>query len=89
LVRGITAYQDFHEWAHAEQHFRNTLMWRLRAAWLPVPVLGRVATLAVECEAAWMARRAMRACGIWWQGDGREAAQGLGGYLLSLTIFSE
>lgn len=44
--------------------------------------------LAVEVEAAMMARREMMACGIWRKEDVREAARGLFSYLRSLTVFS-
>lgn len=88
IVRGITPYQDFHEWAHVGQHFRRTACWRARDRLFHVPVLCRLATLAVEIEAALIARREMRECGVWSDGDGTEAAQGILSYVLALTVLS-
>ena len=89
MVRGLTAYSDFHEHAHAEQHFRQTVAWQVRLFFFHIPVFNKLAQLAVEIEAAAMARRGMLECGIWWPGDGREATQGLLSYVLALTIFGE
>jgi hypothetical protein len=89
LIAGVTPYQTFHEYAHLDQHTRRTIIWRVRETWLGIPVLGRVATLAVECEAAVIAWRDMRACGVWRAEDLRELANGLGSYLLALTILAK
>jgi hypothetical protein len=86
LVCGITPYQNFHEWAHVAQHYRQTICWRIRTHFFHVPVLCKLAQLVVECEAALMARNEMLACGVWRKGDGTEAVQGLVSYVLALTI---
>lgn len=83
-IRWATPYAQAHEWAHVEQRVRRTLAWRWRDRWTGRPLLERVANLAVECEAAWLACREMRACGIWTEEDAQEARAGLLSYLLSL-----
>jgi len=83
-IEWATPYQQAHEWAHVEQHARCTLAWRLRARWCGTPFVERVANLAVEWQAARMAKREMEACGIWTEDDAREAFAGLLSYALSL-----
>lgn len=88
LELGGTAYEDAHEWAHVEQHARQTVAWRLWWVSLRIPVLCRLAVLMVEIEAAAKATREMVQCGIWEVRDGIEAIGCLFAYLRSLTIFS-
>lgn len=89
VTPGDTAYSDFHEHAHLEQHATRTWPWRMHERVAEWPVLGRMANLLVECEAAWMARREMRACRCWELADAEEAIGGLFCHLLTLTIFVE
>jgi hypothetical protein len=86
LCPGASAYAHFHEWAHVGQHARRTVLWRAFERLRFVPVLGRVSLLAIEIEAAWLAREEMRACGLWQAGDAREAWAGVRSYLRALTI---
>lgn len=86
LDRGRSVYEEFHEWAHVEQCVRQTWLWRSWARLWRWPVLGRVCQAAVEIEAALMARRDLRACGIWRREDARQAVAGIAAYLRALTI---
>jgi hypothetical protein len=87
LTRGATVYGEFHEWAHVEQHARRTLCWCALERLRSVPVLGRLALLVVEIEAASIAREEMRACGVWCAGDAGEAWRGVMSYVRALTTF--
>lgn len=83
-IRWETPYQQAHEWAHVEQQFRRTWAWRLRECWTGIPFFERVANLAVEWEASRIAKREMKACGIWTDDDATEAFIGVLSYVLSL-----
>lgn len=86
LIPGVTAYSAFHEWAHLEQHALRTRLWEWRQR-ARLSAFRHVANLAVECEAAFIALRDLRRCGILQASDFFEAAEGLLQYLLSCTIF--
>lgn len=86
LISGCqTAYEDFHEHAHLEQHVRRTACWQLMERLRGTP-LGAATRLAVEVEAWWMARREMKRCRIWWMEDVEQAAEGLLQHLIFLIF---
>lgn len=81
ISTGSTVYEHFHEYAHLHQHSQGTALWRLRELFFHIPVANRLANLAVEIEAALIARNEMKACGIWQICDGVEALRGIRSYL--------
>ena len=83
-IHASTVYAHFHEWAHVAQQAENRMLWRL-FRWLhPVPVIGRTVNVALEIEAALIARRDLMACGIWEPGDAAQALDGIRAYLADL-----
>lgn len=71
-IVAATPYEHAHEWAHVEQEARRTLIWRLWTAARKTP-LWPFPCFLLELQAAIMARRAMRHCGIWEPDDRWEA----------------
>lgn len=84
-----TSYADAHEHAHLGQHRRLTLPWRAYMASRRVPVVGRLAMLAVEIEAAALATAELRACGVWRPADAVEATFGLASYVFAMFVGAE
>lgn len=77
IIYGQSVYDVAHEWAHVAQHAEGSLIWRIGRSLRTVPVLGRVAMLAIETEAAAMALWTLMRCKALRPCDLREAARGL------------
>lgn len=90
-VSGVaTLYEDFHENAHADQHFRQTLPWRFRQSFVTNPNLrwtglGMLACCLCELEAVLIARREMLNCSIWNSQDRTESACGFAAYVWKMV----
>lgn len=94
FISGVTTvYEEFHEAAHLEQCTRRTLAWRARETfahhhWLRWTGLGLLVALATEWEALLIARRDLKACGLWDDAVKSEAANAFGTYVdRALTKF--
>ncbi len=77
-----TLFSAYHEYAHAEQHEKKTVLYILWAIFQNVRILGYLATIAIEWDANRLARNAMIQNGIWTEESRQQAKKGLISYIL-------
>lgn len=83
LRRNASVYEIAHESAHATQHRRQTIPWRLAVATRSVPYLARLTNLLVEIQAARMALATLRSDGISSPCHSHEARKALRSYAIA------
>ncbi len=82
LAPNATLFSAFHEYAHAEQHEKRTMLFCLWLVLHNLRVLGYVVTVLIEWDANRRAQNAMIANGIWTDEACEQAWEGLKSYLL-------
>lgn len=84
LGADATPYELAHERAHQWQERERTLLYRLDRAVRRVPYFGRLTRLALEAEAADLARHALERLGRWDWAARAAARTGLWSYVRAL-----